>query len=355
MRGTARSLALIVAVVSIAACQFKPTAPFNGFDGQGSRLTGRFAAATTGGGALSLQSGAAATAATANVQAIVVLIRERPAVRATVDQNGEFTLTGIPSGSFTLVFELDGRTIGEIRLRDVRQNQGITITVVLTAASEVVLTEEQRDHVSFTGECPRGPGFWCQNRNGQNPNLSAAEFEEFAEKAALLLNTVPTLDTADEVAAAVCNTGNQFERHLASLALNLAAETVESATALTPGEPPYLTVGDAFTAAVGHLAGTTRLSRSEQERLKDVMDRINNAQNVEGCSNQLPEDEGDDDEETTTPPPSNTPPPSGQLTICHIPPGNYNARQTLTIGASAWPAHRGHCAQGTCDSVGACQ
>ena len=49
------------------------------------------------------------------------------------------------------------------------------------------------------------------------------------------------------------------------------------------------------------------------------------------------------------------PPPSGEMTICHIPPGNYNARQTITIGVSAWPADQGHCAQGTCDYIGACR
>jgi hypothetical protein len=50
-----------------------------------------------------------------------------------------------------------------------------------------------------------------------------------------------------------------------------------------------------------------------------------------------------------------TPPPSGEITICHIPPGNYNARHTITIGVSAWPAHQGHCAQGTCDYMGSCR
>jgi len=54
-------------------------------------------------------------------------------------------------------------------------------------------------------------------------------------------------------------------------------------------------------------------------------------------------------------PPTPPPPSSGEMTICHIPPGNFNARHTITIGASAWPAHQGHCAQGTCDYVGACR
>lgn len=272
-----------------------------------------------------------------------------------MDQNGGFTLVGVPSGSFTLVFQLDGRTIGEIRFSDVRQNQAIRISVTLTISLEVVLVKEQRDRVSFEDECPRGPGFWCQNRGGQNPNLSASEFEEFAEEAADMLKDVPALDTSEEVAAAVCNTGNQFARHLASLALNLAAETVTLDTRLEGEQSSYATVGDAFEAAVAHLAGANPLSGSQQEALKDVMDRINNAQNIGGCDQVPEDDESDDDDGPGTPPPAENPPASGQVTICHIPPGNYNARHTITIDASAWPAHKGHCAQGTCDYVGSCR
>jgi hypothetical protein len=38
-----------------------------------------------------------------------------------------------------------------------------------------------------------------------------------------------------------------------------------------------------------------------------------------------------------------------QVTICHIPPGNPSKPRTLTIGASAWPAHQAHG-----DTEGAC-
>lgn len=48
-------------------------------------------------------------------------------------------------------------------------------------------------------------------------------------------------------------------------------------------------------------------------------------------------------------------PPSGEITICHIPPGNYDARHTIAIDPSAWPAHQRHCAQGTCDYLGSCK
>jgi hypothetical protein len=39
-----------------------------------------------------------------------------------------------------------------------------------------------------------------------------------------------------------------------------------------------------------------------------------------------------------------------QMTICHIPPGNPSKKVTITIGASAWPAHQGHG-----DTEGACK
>lgn len=343
--------------VATAACQFSPTAPFSGFDRQGSRVVGRFESEMASVTAVSTQN--TAPASTAGVQGIVVMLSEQPSVKTTVDQNGGFTVAGVPSGSFTLVFLRDGQNIGEVRLKYVRKNQGIRITLLLTSGGEAVLVKEQRDQVSFSGECPRGPGFWCQNQGGQNPNLSKAEFDAFAEEAARLLSAVPALDTPGEVAAAVCNTGNQFVRHLAALALNLAAKTVKPDTSLAAEEAPYLTVRDAFEAAVAHLAGSTPLSGSQQEALKDVMDRINNAQNITGC-NQLTDE---DDEPAPTQPtdtsgtnqPGTDPPASGPVTICHIPPGNYNARQTITIDASAWPAHQSHCAQGVCDYKGSCR
>jgi hypothetical protein len=330
-----------VIALGAAGCEFHPTAPFSGFDDQGSRIVGQFESGGAGVSTLAAQSGASAS--TVSVGGIVVMVQERPSLTTTVDQNGRFTLSGVPPGSFTLVFLLDGKTIGEIRFRNVRENQGIRISVVLTLSIEVVLINEQRDAVSFSGECPRGTGFWCQNQRGQNPNLSSAEFDKFAEKAAELLKDLPALDTPAEVAAAVCNTGNQFVRQLAALALNLAAETVQLDTNLE-GEPaPYVTVGDAFEAAVAHLTGAGPLNAAAQQTLKDVMDRINNAQNVESCD-QLPDDDDSDDDQPT----------SGQMTICHVPPGNYNARHTITIDASAWPSHQGHCAQGVCDYTGSC-
>lgn len=335
-----------VAALAITACQFSPTAPFGGFDNRGSRIVGNFA--TDGGGSTGSTAGAAAAAP--GVAGIEVLVEERPSLKVTVDQNGTFTLSGLPSGTFTLVFMRDGERIGEIEFKYVRKNQGIRITVILTSGDEVVLTDEERDQVAFEGECPRGAGFWCQNQGGKNPNLTAAEFDEFAADAAARLGDVTSLDTPEEIAAAVCDTRDQFRRQLATLALNLAAGTVEMGTSLLGEQPPYLTVGDAFNAAVAHLTGQTPLTSSDREKVKDVMERINNAQNVGGCEDQLPDEEEPEEEE-----PEEETPAAGKVTICHIPPGNYDKRHTITIGASAWPSHQRHCAQGVCDYQGSCQ
>ena len=43
---------------------------------------------------------------------------------------------------------------------------------------------------------------------------------------------------------------------------------------------------------------------------------------------------------TTTSP--TDPTAEAKVTICHIPGGNPSKRRTLTIGASAWPAHQAH-------------
>ena len=319
-----RFLVLSAAALLLAACAFSPTSPFEGFDGKGSRVSGSF------------DSGVAAqsegvSAAGPAFQGIEVRLQENSSLSTTVGADGTFTLLGVPAGSFTLVFLRDGRVIGEIRFQNVRNNQGITIVVTLTSDGEVVLLEEHRDHVPFEGSCPRGAGFWCQNQDGKNPNLSAEEFQKFATAAADLLKAVPALDTKEEIAAAVCNTGDQLLRQLATLALNLVATPLDPTTPLI--NEPYPTVGAAFDAAVA-VAKDPAASTQVRNLIKDVLERINGSQNTKVC------EPTDDD---------GTPPPTGKITICHIPPGNPAKRHTITIDASAWPAHQAHG-----DTMGAC-
>jgi hypothetical protein len=323
-----RTGTMLVAAAVAAACGFNPNGPFDGFDGQGSRLRGSFASDAP------VAKGAAPAAA---FEGIRVSVRERPSLSTAVGGDGRFLVVGVPTGAWTLLFERDGRPLGETRFQGVRSNQEIRIVVAITGAGEVILMEESRDQVSFgEGECPRGPGFWCQNQDGNNPNLSAAEFDEFSTEAAALLSAVEALNTKEEVAAAVCNTGDQLLRHLATLALNLAAGTLTRDTPLL-GEPDYPTVGAAFDAAVQ--AASTGAGRADRNRIKDVLDRINNNQNTAACEDGTPDDENVPGPGGPGQPPT---PNSGQVTICHIPPGNPANRRTLTVGASAVPAHLAH-------------
>lgn len=325
LRSTLSVLALGGAM-ALAACGFSPTAPFSGFDGEGTRLSGTF---DSGVGA---SDGVRASAA-ASFEGLGVSLAERPSLSTNVSSSGSFSLVGLPSGAWSLVFSRGGQRVGEIRFASVRHNQGITIVVGQTPDGEVVLLQEKRDHVSFEGECPRGAGFWCQNQGGKNPNLSAEEFQEFSTEAAALLKDVPALDTSAKVAAAVCNTSDQLLRQLATLALNLAADALERDTKLN-GEP-YPDVGAAFDAGVAEAKSPS----AQRNQIKDVLERINENDNTGVCPDGEEDDDADDDDA----------PPSGAMTICHVPPGNPSARHTLQIDASAWPAHKAHG-----DTMGAC-
>ena len=160
-------------------------------------------------------------------------------------------------------------------------------------------------------ECARSPGFWCQNQDGQNPNMSLDDFNEYADLAALMLSGIPGLDTVAGVSAAVCDTSDQLHRQLATLALNLAAGLVDEDT-----------VGDAFDEAI-EVAKDLGATQADRNEIKDVLDRINNNVNTDGpCS--TPDDDDDDSDS------------DGKVTVCH------KGKKTLTIGASAVPAHLAH-------------
>lgn len=297
-----------------AGCGFSPTAPFEGFDGKGTRVRGSFdnSAANSG---VSAQSNEVRASA-ASPQGLRVSLQERPSIAVTVGADGTFVLEGLPAGSWTLVFVRDGQVVGEIRFQSVRRNQELTIVVSLTANGEVVLVQERRDVVaSFEGECPRGAGFWCQNKDGKNPNLTAVQFTQFAEDAAALAGQATVLTDPAAIAAAVCNTGDQLLRQLATLSLNVAAGTLDLS-----GE-----VQTAFNAAVA-VANDPNATRDQRNEAKDALEQINEGES-EDC---LADD------------PDAQPPLTGKITICHIPPGNPAAKHTLTIDGSAWPAHLAH-------------
>lgn len=321
-------------VTACFGCDFNPTAPFEGFDGRGSRISGTFDSGSSTGRAQRAQ-------VQTDFEGIVVTVREDPSVTATVGSNGGFVLAGLPQGTVTLEFHKDGVLLGVLVFHDVLPNQEIRIVVELTDGGGVELLEEERDQAGL-GECPRGAGFWCQNQGGKNPNLSAQRFEDLAADAA---DRLGGLLEAAEIGDAVCNTGDQLLRHLTTLALNLAAGLVDEATALV-GED-YGSVGDAFEEGK-RVAADPLASRGERNAIKDVLEGINESANVDGPCAIEDQDEDDDNEEPdeTSPCPTDS---KGKIAICHRPPGNPGNAQTLSIAPSAWPAHEAHG-----DSCGPC-
>ncbi len=100
--------------------------------------------------------------------------------------------------------------------------------------------------------------------------MKKSEFSGLATEAAML---VP-LDDA-EIEAVICDNRDQLRRHLAVLALNLAANLIDEKTRLV-GEP-FDTVGDALAAAIVVLDGPFD---DERDAIKDTLDRINNNENT---------------------------------------------------------------------------
>jgi hypothetical protein len=324
LKGTA---ALAIALVAIVAAGCGGSI-LSSSDSPAS-LTGRVTGAPVGGGSATASAASSAARAT-----VTVTVEEDPSLTASVGADGTFTLRGLPANGFTLIFRW-GREEARLRLTGVRGGQRITITVRLSGG-QAVLLEDQRDGESDS-TCARGAGFWCQNQDGGNPNMTAAQFRDRAERAAQLLAAVPHLNSASEIAAAVCNTGDQLSRQLATLALNLAAELVDSTTPLEDEEfrgRPLATVADALAAGIQVANGSQPVSRGERNEIKDVLERVNENQNTDspcGADEDPEEEEPEEDSDD-----------GATMTICHIPPGNPSARQTLVIGAAAWPAHRGH-------------
>jgi hypothetical protein len=92
-------------------------------------------------GLLSLTSSAAAITGI-----VTVAVEGRRGITTTVSQDGSFTLRGLPTGSFALVFSREGSALGTLRFNAVLPNQELTITVNL-AGNVVVLVDEKRNGV----------------------------------------------------------------------------------------------------------------------------------------------------------------------------------------------------------------
>ena len=96
-----------------------------------------------GSAALPFRASAGSSAA---ADPITVSCQENPAITATVGGDGSFTLRGLPSGGFTLVFKQGATTVGTFTFSEVKPNQEITITVALNGTT-LTLVEQKRNGI----------------------------------------------------------------------------------------------------------------------------------------------------------------------------------------------------------------
>jgi len=131
-------LFLLAAATLLAACGGgSPTGP--------SAAGGVLLEGTVLGGSAALPFRASA-GSSAGADAITVTCQENPAITATVGGDGSFTLRGLPSGGFTLVFKQGATTVGTFTFSEVKPNQEITITVALNGTT-LTLVEQRRNGI----------------------------------------------------------------------------------------------------------------------------------------------------------------------------------------------------------------
>ena len=256
------AVAILLGVLSVTGCGV--LGDLTGSSGDdGPVLRGRFVGdGFAGGGGVTASSSVAAD--------IIVRVLEDPAVSVKVDEDGAFTLRGLPAGGFTLIFTQGGAEIGRQTFTEVQPNHEITITVEMVDG-EVVVLDEKRTGIGH----------------------GDIEIEGEIEK----------------VIGVSASGDSKFQ---------IDGKTVivrPGVTAIREGNTARL-VTDLKVGMQVHVKGVW----IEGSRT-DVLAHEIKIQN---------EDEDSDSDS------------GGKVTICHIPPGNPGNQKTLSIGASAVPAHMGH-------------
>jgi hypothetical protein len=148
-------LLAIAGAMTLASC---------GGGGGGAMDNGAEKSAVVVGSFAASKSAATSVAAvpTAAGDPITVSVLSDPSISTTVGADGTFTLRGLPSGSFTLVFKQGSTEIGRLDFSSVLPNQQLTITIQLVS-NEVVLVDEARTGIGNAGVQLEGP---IQNDRG---------------------------------------------------------------------------------------------------------------------------------------------------------------------------------------------
>jgi hypothetical protein len=125
--------AALLAALGISACDGNPAGPSDAIVVRGTVID---------------ETGVASASAAGSMRStnarITVTVEENRTLTTTVSGNGEFELTGLPDGSFTLAFSRNGVPLGTVTFSDVQPGQRITIKVKVSGSS-VDLVEDDRD------------------------------------------------------------------------------------------------------------------------------------------------------------------------------------------------------------------
>jgi len=127
-------LLLFLGALGLAACGGQPSSPSSA--PADVVLHGVILGGSAGGGAAAFSGG------NAGGGPILVTV-QGTAITTTVGDDGSFTLRGLPTGNFTLVFTQGGVTLGTATFGEVMPNQEITVTIEVTP-SGVTVVEERR-------------------------------------------------------------------------------------------------------------------------------------------------------------------------------------------------------------------
>ena len=131
-------LALLTALLPLVGCggSSNPASP----SGRGVVLNG-----VVIGSEVASSSSAGVSAQANSGSRITVTVEGNPSLSATVSASGTFVLEGLPAGSFTLVFTLNGVVIGTINITGVGDQVEIHIVVQVTSTTVILVNLDMGD------------------------------------------------------------------------------------------------------------------------------------------------------------------------------------------------------------------
>lgn len=140
----------VVSALPLAACGGNPAGPSGDVTLEGTVIQGQGA----------LDRGFAAASGSTGAAVITVTVAENRNLSTAVS-GGRFSLAGLPSGSFTLLFSSDGTSVGSVPFADVLPATSISVTVAVSASSVTVVSEQRNGNGPQAPQAGPSPGATC--------------------------------------------------------------------------------------------------------------------------------------------------------------------------------------------------